>query len=210
MLMSSDRFARWDTCPVCRSAERSAFATHQELAFVRCECGLVYKSRGPTEAIETFWNERYDKRQSHRIAKSRRQILDVLNHVEPGQLLTWPQLTPHRVTNIEGLNVSLSTEHKNARARRRINVHEANHFLRSRFPRFSHTASVDGWSAHLKQALSRGLRLHGRIFGKTKQQFVYPKTLKVDPKSPSGLAPVVENASDFVAPHEVSATADVG
>ena len=35
---------------------------------------------------------------------------------QPGQLITWPQLTPHRVKNLEGLNVSLSTEHKNARA----------------------------------------------------------------------------------------------
>ncbi len=29
---------------------------------------------------------------------------------EPGQLITWPQLTSHRVVHLEGLNVSLSTE----------------------------------------------------------------------------------------------------
>jgi hypothetical protein len=123
----------------------------------------------------------------------------VVVEAQPGELITWPQLTPHRVRNVEGLNVSLSTEHKNARAKRRINVHTANHFLRTRVG-FGHGSfSVDGPSAHAKQALARGLRLAGKFVGNEKKQFVYSKTFVVDPTAPHGFRIVQEN---IVAPHQ--------
>ncbi len=105
---------------------------------------------------------------------------------QPGQLITWPQLAPHRVRNLEGLNVSLSTEHKNPRARRRINVHTANHLLHSRFGWESETIAVNGLSAHAKQAFARASRLTGRLVGRQKEQYVYPKTFVVDPAAPHG------------------------
>ncbi|GIW96706.1 MAG: hypothetical protein KatS3mg111_0039 [Pirellulaceae bacterium] len=108
--------------------------------------------------------------------------------VEPGQLLTWPQLTPHRVQNLEGLCVSLSTEHKNPRAKRRINVHEANHWLRKHFGRFCKSTDVDGWKAHAKQALMRSVRIARRLLrGKPKEQFVYAKTFRIDLNAPNGI-----------------------
>ena len=123
--------------------------------------------------------------------------------VEPGQMLTWPQMTPHRVTNLEGLNVSLSTEHKNPRACRRINVHEANFLLRKRLGKFCRSANVDSWSAHAKQFVARAARLSSRVFGKERVHFVYPKTLRVDPTSPTGVMPL--DGTVFVAPHEAEA-----
>ena len=107
--------------------------------------------------------------------------------VEPGQLLTWPQLTPHRVQNLGGLCVSLSTEHKNARARRRINVHEANYVLRNSLGRFCKTSEVDGIAAQTKQLVARSLRLSRKLFGKNKEQFVYAKSFKVEPSEPNGI-----------------------
>jgi hypothetical protein len=107
--------------------------------------------------------------------------------VEPGQLLTWPQLTPHRVTNLEGLNVSLSTEHKNPRARRRINVHLANQWLRRTLHRPSGSTSVDGVAAHAKQALARCVRKSRKLFGtEVVRKNEYPVTFKVDPDAPAG------------------------
>lgn len=107
--------------------------------------------------------------------------------VEPGQLVTWPQLTPHRVTNLEGLNVSLSTEHKNARARRRINVHLANQWLRRTLKLASCSANVDGARAHAKQALARAVRKCRKILGREViHKNEYPVTFKVDPESHSG------------------------
>ena len=120
---------------------------------------------------------------------------------KPGDLITWPQLAPHRVTNLEGLNVSLSTEHKNPRARRRLNVHEANHLLRTRMGMAPKSADVEGMVAHAKQTLARMSRLVSRLTGKKKQHFVYPKSFVVDPLAPGGIR-ILENV-EAVAPHLV-------
>lgn len=108
--------------------------------------------------------------------------------VQPGELITWPQLTPHRVQNLGGMCVSLSTEHKNPRAKRRINVHEANHWLRTHLGWGYQSARVDGLNAHLKQALSRSVRLTRKLTGgSTKQQYVYSRSFKIDPGSETGI-----------------------
>jgi hypothetical protein len=125
---------------------------------------------------------------------------------QPGQLITWPQLTPHRVTNLEGLNVSLSTEHKNARARRRINVHTANDLLRTRVGVSSASIEVDGVTAHVKQACARAARYWNKLQGREKKQFVYAKTFVVDPQAEHGFRIVNEDPSANPAPHvEVAA-----
>jgi hypothetical protein len=128
---------------------------------------------------------------------------------EPGQLITWPQLAPHRVRNLEGLNVSLSTEHKNARARRRLNVHTANHFLRARVGSGYGSIAVDGLGAHGKQLLARATRYAGKFAGKKKQQFVYPKTFVVDPQAPHGFRILQGKENVIVAPHEEIAVSAV-
>jgi hypothetical protein len=120
---------------------------------------------------------------------------------EPGQLITWPQLAPHRVRNLEGLNVSLSTEHKNARARRRLNVHAANCFLRSRLGSGCRSIAVHGPAAHFKQAIARANRYAGKFAGKKNKQFVYPKTFVVDPQAPHGFR-ILDGQENIVAPHE--------
>jgi len=50
----------------------------------------------------------------------------------PGQWATWPQNAPHRVTNLDDVNVSLSTEHFTRQTRRRSQVYLANRFFRMR------------------------------------------------------------------------------
>jgi hypothetical protein len=127
---------------------------------------------------------------------------------QPGQLITWPQLTPHRVTNLEGLNVSLSTEHKNARARRRINVHTANHLLRTRLGIPCRGVEIEGMAAHAKQTVARSFRYVGKVFGKKRQQFIYPKTFVVDPDAQYGFRLLEEETDRVVAPHrEIEAIA---
>ncbi|WP_425400858.1 cupin-like domain-containing protein [Aeoliella sp.] len=121
---------------------------------------------------------------------------------QPGQLITWPQLAPHRVRNLDGLNVSLSTEHKNPRAKRRINVHTANHLMRTRFGVACKSIDVEGFAAHTKQTLARAFRVAGKFAGKEKEQFVYPKTFVVDPDAPHGYRMKEGVESSVVAPHE--------
>jgi hypothetical protein len=121
---------------------------------------------------------------------------------QPGQLITWPQLTPHRVTNLEGLNVSLSTEHKNTRARRRLNVHTANHLLRKHLGVSCKSAQIGGIAAHAKQAVARAFRYATKIFGTQPQKFVYPKTFVVDPEAEYGFRLLDEATVQTAAPHQ--------
>ncbi len=120
---------------------------------------------------------------------------------QPGQLITWPQLTPHRVTNLDGLNVSLSTEHKNPAARRRLNVHQANYFLRHRLGLNPTSASIDGVQAQAKQLLARSLRYAGKLTSTKPQVFAYPKSFVVDPSEPLGYRVLDGEAGKTVAPH---------
>ena len=120
---------------------------------------------------------------------------------EPGQLITWPQHAPHRVTNLEGLNVSLSTEHKNSRAIRRINVHEANHFFRNTFGWSQLSTGVDGPIAHFKQAVARSVRFAKKFNNVPKEQFTYPKTFVVDLQAKNGIR-WCDTTEEVVAPHE--------
>ena len=123
--------------------------------------------------------------------------------VEPGQLLTWPQLTPHRVQNLGGICVSLSTEHKNARARRRLSVHEANYFLRRNCGAFFENADVDGWSAFAKQLFMKLVRAQRKLTKQEKEPFVYSKVFAVDPSSPDGI--VMLGDRENVVPEELMA-----
>lgn len=124
----------------------------------------------------------------------------VVYDAQPGQLITWPQLTPHRVSNLSGLNVSLSTEHKNSRARRRLNVHEANHFLRTNCGRAPMHANVTGIAAHAKQALARAVRCWGKLRRQEKQQFVYPKSFVLDPSAERGFR-LLNEQGEVISPH---------
>jgi hypothetical protein len=120
---------------------------------------------------------------------------------EPGEMISWPQLAPHRVENLEGLNVSLSTEHKNPRARRRINVHTGNHVLRKwGWPR--HSIEVDGWGAHAKQFVARLDRYAKKFRGVEKTQWAYPKTFVLDPSSPEGYRLLDPQPGVALAAHE--------
>lgn len=43
--------------------------------------------------------------------------------LEPGEVICWPHLSPHRVDNLDGLNVSLSLESMTMQSRMRVGAH---------------------------------------------------------------------------------------
>jgi hypothetical protein len=114
----------------------------------------------------------------------------------------WPQMAPHRVNNLEGLNVSLSTEHKNARAIRRINVYQANALLRRKLGWGYRSTRVEGVAAQAKQTLIRAHRYLTKPFNKTTPPFTYPKTFLVDPEIAGGCRWINAEDQPPVAPHE--------
>jgi hypothetical protein len=54
----------------------------------------------------------------------------VIFDLRPGEVISWPLNAPHRVTNIEAVNVSLSTLHVTEDSDRRKLVYCANRLLR--------------------------------------------------------------------------------
>lgn len=76
----------------------------------------------------------------------------------PGQVAWWPQNSPHRVVNVEGLNVSLSTEHRTAASTRREQVVASNHFARQTLGRQRPSEAEHGLGTAGKITLSRVAR----------------------------------------------------
>lgn len=81
--------------------------------------------------------------------------------LEPGQWIAWPQNAPHRVTNLDSVNVSLSTEHFTRAGRRRFQVYVANRFFRTRLGWGHLSAREDGALALAKTVVQRLARKLG-------------------------------------------------
>lgn len=75
--------------------------------------------------------------------------------LRPGEMLTWPQNTPHRVENLGGLNVSLTTEHYTPEAMKKRMTYLSNRYLRKWFGLPTTDVSVDGPRAAVKRTLFR-------------------------------------------------------
>ena len=106
----------------------------------------------------------------------------------PGALVHYhvDVLTPHRVQNLEGLNVSLSTEHMNPRAIRRSGVYRANHFLRHTLNWTPQSTDITGSIGWAKQKLARVVSLVKSRRSGPRKSNTYPKTFRVETNAPNG------------------------
>jgi len=110
------------------------------------------------------------------------QVFDL----QPGEMITWAQHSPHRVTNQDSFNVSLSTEHYTHEAVRLVNVHLANQYLRNTW----HLPGCNSLETHGLCALSKiaTIRIMRRIWKLTKHQpprYKIPRTFCVDLDAPN-------------------------
>lgn len=108
------------------------------------------------------------------------QVFDL----EPGQWIAWPQNAPHRVTNLDGVNVSLSTEHFTAASRRRSRLYAANGFFRRRLGRAAPSLRERGPVALMKVVSHRLARVAGLDPVQYKK---HRATLRVDADAPDGV-----------------------
>ncbi|UUW89058.1 hypothetical protein [Pimelobacter simplex] len=109
------------------------------------------------------------------------EVLDL----EPGQVAWWPQNCPHRVENLDGMNVSLSTEHWTPASVRRERVWTANHHLRERLGRGARSTREDGVLAAGKVAAMRVGRKAGLL--RTGEQQALRPSFRIDPDVASGV-----------------------
>ncbi|MBC7983395.1 MAG: hypothetical protein H7Y02_06015 [Candidatus Obscuribacterales bacterium] len=107
--------------------------------------------------------------------------------LEPGQWAAWPQNAPHRVTNLDSVNVSLSTEHYTRQSQFRARVYVANRFFRKRLGLRNLSIREAGPLAIGKTLLHRAARKAGfdRI------EFArHTPAMRVDADAPGGVIPL--------------------
>ena len=108
-----------------------------------------------------------------------------VHDLEPGQWIAWPQNAPHRVSNLDSVNVSLSTEHFTAETRRRFRLYVANRFFRTRLGLAQPSLREDGAAALGKTLVQRAARKLGLDPVHLRQNI---PVLRVDAAAPDGVA----------------------
>ena len=81
--------------------------------------------------------------------------------LEPGQMLSWPLNAPHRVENLNTLNISMTVSFLTEDIRRRQVVHMANGILRHRFGMKSLSGATQGPGFWTKAVLQKAMRQSG-------------------------------------------------
>ena len=81
--------------------------------------------------------------------------------LEPGSAVSWPQDAPHRVDNLDGLNVSITTDYYTPAAQKKYGVFFANGLMRRRLGIRPTSNSIDGVGAVVKCAAAVALKKLG-------------------------------------------------
>jgi len=108
--------------------------------------------------------------------------------VAPGDVVCWPQNAPHRVTNLSGLNVSLSTVFQTEESERRKLTYCANRLFRRTYHIPFWSTKETGMTAGLKRTAFRAFRKMGWVH--TPPRRAYIAKLRIDPLAPSGCSAV--------------------
>ena len=110
--------------------------------------------------------------------------------LEPGELIAWPQNAPHRITNADSLNISLSGEFDTQNSLRRHLVYTANRFFSRRLRLPVHATRETGLGSATKRLSYRACRKAG--LDSTRLTHDYVTQLQLDPTSPGNLVTLAQ------------------
>jgi len=83
--------------------------------------------------------------------------------IGPGEMLHWPLNAPHRVENLDCLNVSMTTEYWTETIRRSQIINMANGILRDKIGIAPRSRSISGLGFYAKAALQAGVKRAGLL-----------------------------------------------
>jgi hypothetical protein len=110
--------------------------------------------------------------------------------LNPGDLVWWPLNAPHRIENMDNLNVSLSTRYQTTESERRKLLYNSKRFLRKRLGLRRLSVRESGLGFYAKSFIYRAYR---RLDKGTKVEgYSYRTNLRVDPMSPLGMRTLAE------------------
>jgi hypothetical protein len=107
--------------------------------------------------------------------------------LEPGDMASWPHNAPHRVTNHDEFNVSLSTEHTTGESRRRARLYCANRFLRRKTGEAQWSTAERGARPLIKYVFFRACK--AARLDDTRDKSHTP-AMRVDANAPLGCVPL--------------------
>lgn len=113
-----------------------------------------------------------------------------VHDLTPGDLLAWPLNAPHRVSNHDCVNVSLSVPYGTEQADRRSQLYQANLYLRRRYGLRNLSTREHGLGSFIKRNGFRVARRLGVTPGVGNNRETYMATLRIDSSAPNGVSPV--------------------
>jgi hypothetical protein len=111
----------------------------------------------------------------------------VVYDLEPGQFASWPQNAPHRVSNLDSVNVSLSTEHFTQETIWRSRVYTANRFFRTRLGMRGLSTQGATAGAYTQLVVHRIARKLGLDVPESRRHI---PMLRIDADAPGGVVPL--------------------
>ncbi len=108
--------------------------------------------------------------------------------LNPGEFLHWPLNAPHRVENLDVLNVSMTVSYTTDAIKRAQSVNLANGILRHRFGFARPGRSIEGLPYWSKAALQKGMRDMGWI--KRERAKRREIAFRLDPNRPGAIIPL--------------------
>jgi len=108
--------------------------------------------------------------------------------LRPGEVASWPQNAPHRVVNLEGVNVSLSTIHETEASDRRKLVYCANRLFHRTCHMPTRSTTETGILSQTKRLAYRALRRLDLVTSPSRRAYI--TNVRIDPGAPTGISPI--------------------
>ena len=100
--------------------------------------------------------------------------------LEPGKALSWQLNAPHRVDNLDGLNVSITTDYFTPYAQRKYGVYYANGVMRRKFGMEPSSTNASGLGAYAKCAAALAFKKAGVMKSSERTMM---STFRLDPEN---------------------------
>ena len=137
------------------------------------------------ELMEDIFASYIDEEVPYRREFDEKAIVFDLN---PGEVISWPQNSPHRIRNVGGLNVSFSTIYETEPSSRRKLTYCANRLLRRTYHLPARSTKETGISARLKCLTYRGFRKLGLVPVPPRRAYI--TRLRINPEAAGGFEPI--------------------
>lgn len=110
--------------------------------------------------------------------------------LEPGKALSWQLNAPHRVDNLDGLNVSITTDYFTPYAQKKYGVYYANGVMRRKFGISPKSTATDGLGAYAKCAAALAFKKSGMMSKDERKMF---STFTLDPDNIGQIIDIPQN-----------------